>query len=465
MVNVQQQQDNKNIDKLLRVLVFALIFSVMNGTMFNVALPMISEQFSLLPSQASWVLSGYMIVFAIGSVVYGKLADRFQMKNLITFGLYLFAFGSIVGMFAHQYWLVVAGRLLQAAGASVLPAVSMIIPVRYFPIEQRGKALGITAVGLALGAALGPIVAGLVSNFGSWRLLFLLSIISLATVPFFRKYLQQEQVTQVKFDYSGAALLAATVALLLLSITQSNLWLLVVAVLLFGLFLARIHTAQDPFIEPELFKNSKYSLGLFIAFLSTSMNFGLSFMTPQFLTSLHGLTPASIGMVMFPAAICAAFLGKKGGRLADQKGNMFLAMVATSLMFVCFALLSSALELPAYWIALFLIAGNIGVTFMQIAMSNTVSKTLLKHQVGVGMGLLSLMNFISGAIAMGTIGKLLDGQQTALQLNPIVNQSAAFIYSNIFLAMSSIIIVIIMLYRIVFRDEVVLVAKKGSATL
>ncbi|MCZ8510896.1 MFS transporter [Paenibacillus filicis] len=122
----------KNGDRLLRILVVALIFSVMNGTMFK------------------------------------------------TFGLILFAFGSFVGMLAFDYWMVVLGRVLQASGAGVLPATAMIIPTRYFAPEKRGRALGTSAIGLALGSALGPIIAGLISNFGSWRLLFVVGAIMLA---------------------------------------------------------------------------------------------------------------------------------------------------------------------------------------------------------------------------------------------------------------------------------------------
>ena len=74
---------------LLGLLVFTLIISVMNATMFNIVLPNISEQFQLSPSQASWIITGYMIVYAIGSVTYGKLTDRYSLKNLLTFGLLL----------------------------------------------------------------------------------------------------------------------------------------------------------------------------------------------------------------------------------------------------------------------------------------------------------------------------------------------------------------------------------------
>jgi len=445
-----------NADKLLRILVFALIFSVMNGTMFNVALPVIGEEFKLVPSQVSWIMTGYMVVYAVGSVFFGKLADRFRLKDLLTFGLLLFAVGSIVGALAAEYWMIVLGRVLQAAGAAVLPATAMIIPIRYFPPEKRGRALGTSAVGLALGGALGPVVAGLIANFGSWRLLFLFSLISLVTLPFFRKYLNDEKGKPAPIDYIGGGLLAGAVALFLLAITQSGWLLFAGGLVLLALFIARIRTTSDPFIQPVLFRNTNFSVGLVIAFFTTAMNFGLTFMTPQFLASLNDLSPGSIGFVLFPAAIAAAMMGRRGGRLADERGNSFVATIAAFMMLVCFALLSSLVGVTPYVISIILIAGNVGQTFMQIAMSNTISRTLNKEHTGVGMGLFSMLNFISGAISMSVIGKALDNTEASFLLNPFVRKEGAFVYSNIFIVMCVVTVVIIGLYRYQFG-----VAKAG----
>src|SRR5699024_12732177 len=110
----------------------------MNGTMFNVALPIIGEEFNLIPSQVSWVMTSYMVVYAIGSVVYGKLADKYRLENLLTFGLLLFAIGSIFGMLSVDYWMVVLVRIRHASCDAILPATAMIIAIRSFPIEERG---------------------------------------------------------------------------------------------------------------------------------------------------------------------------------------------------------------------------------------------------------------------------------------------------------------------------------------
>lgn len=451
-------------NKILRVLVFALIFSVMNGTMFNVALPMIGNEFNLKPSELSWIMTSYMVLYAIGSVVYGKLADRFQLKTLLTFGLIIFAVGSVIGMSASHYWMIVLGRIVQAAGAAVMPATSMIIPIRYFPAEQRGRALGTSAIGLALGSALGPVVAGAISGLGSWRLLFVFSLLSLVTLPFFCKYLGSDQVKSIKIDYIGGGLLGGSIALLLLAITQTNIVLALLFVVVTILFITRIKLAKEPFIQPILFTNRYFVMALCIAFITTAMNFALTFISPQFLAKLNDLSASSIGFVLFPAAIASALLGRVGGKLADARGNRYLMLLASSLMLICYVLLSSFVGAVPYLIAGILIFGNIGQTFMQITMSNTISRTLKQEQVGVGMGLFSMMNFISGAISMSVIGKLLDQQQISVAVNPFVKEAAAYMYSNIFAMMGLLVIVSLILYWIQFRDSgaLALVRKKAG---
>ncbi|WP_141335817.1 MFS transporter [Paenibacillus sp. tmac-D7] len=433
-------------EKLLRVLVFTLIISVMNASMFNVVLPEISRQFQLSASQVSWIVTSYMIVYAIGSVTFGKLADKYRLKDLLTFGLIFFTLGSIVGLAATHFWMIIAGRILQATGASVIPATAMIIPVRYFAPEKRGRALGTTAIGLSLGAALGPIVSGFVTSLASWRLLFALSILSLLTLPFYRKYLDDERGQVGSIDFVGGLLLAGTVAALLLAVTLSDWSLAAIGAVLFVLFVVRIRSAAEPFVDPALFANKSYTFSLLIAFLATGFMFGIAYTTPQLLSNVNHLNPAVIGFAMFPAAIASALMGRRGGKLADEKGNSFLVYTAALLLLICFLALSTVAGLSPYWITLFLVFGSIGQTFMQIAMSNTVSRTLSKEQAGVGMGMFSMLNFISGAATTALIGKTLDLGAPSIRFNPLFGMRDGLIYSNIFVCLAVVLGFVLVLY-------------------
>jgi MFS transporter, DHA2 family, metal-tetracycline-proton antiporter len=420
--------------KLMRIVMFTLVLSAMNVLMVNLVLPEISKTFDLTTAQVSWVTSSYALIYGIGTIIYAKLADRYKLKNLLTFGLLIFAVGSLIGLSSQTFWMLLVGRCLQAVGAAAVPATAMLIPLRYFPPEQRGLAMGTAFVGLALGSALGPVISALIVSFAHWRWLFCIPLLILITLPFYRKNLGDEQGDPGKLDWVGGCLLAATVTLLLLGVTSGTWWFAIGGLLALALFIARIRSVSEPFVQPGLFTNKSYTLRLTIAFLISGIGFSLYFLSPLLLAHVHQLTPRWISFAMVPAAVASAILGRKGGKLADLKGNSYLYFVASGLLLTCFMLLSTFIGISPIFIAIFLIFGNVGQTFMMIAMSNSVSMALPKEQAGVGMGLLSMLNFIAGGMASGIYGKVVDLGSND-HWNPANIYPNGIIYSNIFLVL------------------------------
>ncbi len=179
--------------KLIFLLSTIIFFSVLNTTMFNVSLPDIAQQFHLLPSQVSWVVSGYIIFFAIGSVTYGRLADTYSIKNLIMIGLALFNMGSLIGFLSPWYPMLISARIVQATGCGAVPALGMLIAITYFPPGIKGRVLGVLASTVAFGAGIGPVLGGFITGTFHWRYLFILSTITLFTLPAFKRYLPDQR--------------------------------------------------------------------------------------------------------------------------------------------------------------------------------------------------------------------------------------------------------------------------------
>ncbi len=400
---------NKQSYTLIWLLAFAIVISVMNSTMFNVALPELKKEFGLTSTQVSWVVTAYIIIYAVGSVTYGKLADMFKLKNLITLGLCFFVCGSVIGLVSDTYWLIIVSRILQSAGASVIPACSMLIPIRYVSEANRGRALGITSAGMALGTAIGPIIAGFILGFSSWRFLFAISIVILLAIPFFRRLLGDEMHRQGgKADFPGGILLAASVALLLLSITTLSLLTFALMISVSILFWFRVKTTNSPFVSPALFKNTRFTTGLIIGSLALTLNLCIPYLIPQMLTILHHTSPLQIGLIMSPSALIAAVFGLVGGGIADRKGSRYLFVLGGGMQLLSYLMLWLFLNVSPTPIIFILIVVNTGLTFAQIALANTVSRTLPREQAGVGMGIYMMCSFIAGAIGTSLLGKMLD---------------------------------------------------------
>ncbi|WP_245902394.1 MFS transporter [Gracilibacillus dipsosauri] len=423
-------------DNFIHTMVFTMVISMMSATMFNIVLPEISQEYGLTYTQVSWISSAYLLVYAIGSAIYGKLSDRFRLKSLLTVGILLLSLGSLIGLAAQFYWMVLFSRFIQAAGASVIPALAMIIPARYITTNRRGKVFGIMASGLALGGVLGPIASAIVADFAHWRWLFVVPLLTLVTLPLFRHYLASEKVrTPSVFDWIGGLLLGGTVATLLLAITGERWSLAISSIALFLMFVTRIHSTTEPFIEPRLFQNGRYSVGILLTFLVSAIGYSIPFLTPIMLVDTYHLSPVSIGLVMIPASLTAALLGKQGGKLADKRGNTRLFLFASLLLLSAFFLLSFLIGRSLIFVAMALIIGQVGQTFIVVAMSNTIANTLTKEQTGVGMGLMSMLNFIASSVSGAVISLILD--QGALSAwNPFYFFAEGSTFSNLYLMFS-----------------------------
>jgi MFS transporter, DHA2 family, metal-tetracycline-proton antiporter len=432
-------------EKLLIIMMLTVTFSSMSILLFNFVLPLISEEFQLTNSQVSWVTSGYTLIYGVGTAIYGKLADRYKLKHLLTFGLILFSFASLLGFLSTSYWLLLVARCLQAAGAATIPATATLIPIRYFPIEKRGTAMGTVFIGTALGGALGPVISALVVSVMDWRWLFCIPLLLLLTLPFYLKYLGDEKGAETDIDWLGGGLLALTVAQVLLGVTNNAGWFIGGGVFSI-LFIIRIHSTKHPFIQPELFRNKKYSSNLLFAFIISGIGYSLFFLTPLFLAYVQKLPASLIGFAMVPAAAASAVFNRQGGKLTDSKGTSYLFFLASSLLIVCFSLLSTFIDSNAWFIAVFLILGNVGQSFMMIVMSKSISITLPKEQAGVGMGILMMQNFIAGSIAIGIYGRAVD-MEASSSWNPFLQSSNGTIFSNIFIVLVILHVSILLVYK------------------
>ncbi len=415
-------------------LCFIIFFSVLNGTMFNVAIPDIKAQFGLLPSEVSWVMTAYIVVFALGSLVFGKLADLFSVRNLITTGLILLNAGSLAGLLSVNYPMLIGSRILQASGGSAIPALAMMVATRYVPGEIKGRVLGAIASTVAFAAGIGPIVGGFISGAWHWRFLFIFTLITLSAIPFLRRMLPAEEKKDGVFDKLGAVLAAGGLISLLLFVTQGAWWYLPLGLLLLAFFAVHIRRAPVPFISPELFLNAPYRNTVITTFLVVGTMFGTMFMAPIMLRDLNALSSAKIGLVMFPGAMSAAIMGTIGGRLADRRGAGFVLKVGMLLLVTGHFAVSSIAGINPVFVAAALIISYVGFSFLQSSLPHTVSSALPGKHTGVGMGIYTLFFFVSGAFSAAVIGRILDIREAGFCINPLhLCEGRSWVYSNIFM--------------------------------
>ncbi|WP_223154911.1 MFS transporter [Alkalibacillus aidingensis] len=449
-LNNEQDIYIRNPKMLLFSICFVLMFSVMNGTMFNIAIPDIAEAFDLMPSEVSWVMTGYIMVYAVGALIYGKLADTVAFKKLITFGLIVFTIGSLIGFLAPNYFFVLIARVVQAIGGSMMPAIAFIAPIRYFP-NERGKILGIIASVMAFASGIGPILGGVIAGFLSWQFLFLTSGLIIVTLPFLLRNLPDEETIHVKLDYLGAVLVGLTIGTTLIGITLGVMPSLGLAVILAALTFLRMTKARNPFIPPHLFKNRNYVVALLSSFLAVACLFGLMFSVPIMLREIYQLTTMEIGLVMFPGAISAALIGRKGGRLVDQKGSRLIFMISLGLLAIGFLIVSSTVGLNPVIVSLMLVFPMICFPLVQASGADLLANMLEKNETGVGMGVFNLLNFVSGALSGAIVGVTLDLFQPTRAVNFLAVIGESAVYSNVFLTFMGLVLISLVSFKVIYR--------------
>ena len=445
---MERQND---VHKIIIPLCFIIFLSVLNGTMFQVAIPDISHEFNLLPSEVSWVMTGYILIFAVGALIYGKLADIYPEKTLITWGLLLMNAGSLAGLFAKWYPVLIAARLLQAGGGAAIPALAMIVVTRYFEHTQRGRVLGIIASTVALAAGLGPVAGGFIAGTFHWKYLFILSLATVFAIPFLRMSLPDEAKKKDGFDLRGAMLISGAMFSFLLSVTQGSLWFFPPGAVMLVWFFLHIRRVEAPFVNFSLFLNRPYRNTVIATFLSIGTVFGMMFMVPIMLRELNTLDSGRIGLTMFPGAMSAVVMGVIGGRISDWKGSAFVVYTGAAFLISGFLLLSTFAGRAPWVITLNLVVCYTGFAFLQSSLPHTVSIVLSKEHTGIGMGIYNLVFFISGAFTTAGIGRLLDLKTADICLNPFNPYSACWLYSNIYIMLASAVFAAAVLFWMTFR--------------
>ena len=429
---------------ILPLLALAVMIVVMNSTMFNLALPSVSTELRLSATTASWIVTGYSIIFSISSITYSRLSDFIPLRTLVVVGLIFLGAASLVGFFSHQFILLLLARLFQAFGAGSVLSLSLVLLSRYVPAEQRGKAMAYIISFASLGFGLGPLIGGVILQYLGWSYLFLITCLILLLIPVLWANLPAETPKKGSFDAIGAILIAVGTTGVLLFLTLHSLTALIIGVVTLTLFGFRINYTKDPFVKPSLFRNKPYMLVLLIGVASYMINFASLFLMPQILVHLYGYSAVEVGFIIFPGAILAVVASKKIGSILDQRGNRAILRFAPYLLLVSCLLLALFATYSPFAILAIYIPLNLCVSAISAAVSNELSRLLTPADTGAGMGFNQLAQFLSGAFTVALVGSAMD-----LQSKLPLTES----YSNLFWGACVIALVCTLLMVVYYRRK------------
>jgi len=316
------------------VLALAVFMSSLDLFIVNLAFPYIAKQYpGTSLSSLSWVLNAYTIVFAAVLVPAGRWADRIGRRRVFTAGLACFSVGSVLCALAPGVNLLIAARVVQAAGAGAMVPASLSLLLAAVPAAARAKALGTWSALGALGAALGPVIGGSLVQV-NWRWVFWINVpVGIAAVLLAVRVVPESRdaASRGRPDLVGAGLLAAAVGLLAFALVEAPGWgwgsagftgLLAASVACGVLMVMRSRRHHSPVIELELLRSRTFS-GAFAASILYYAAFGAFVLSAvEFLTGVWRYSAVEAGLAIAPGPLMVLpFARVVAPRLAARLGG------------------------------------------------------------------------------------------------------------------------------------------------
>jgi MFS transporter, DHA2 family, metal-tetracycline-proton antiporter len=434
---------------LLAVLTSAVFISVLNSSMVNVAIPLIREDFGASEAQVSWVITGYLLLYAVGIPLYGRASDIFSLRRAFVLGLAVFAAGSLVCILAPSLPVLVLGRVVQAMGGAAIPALATASVAKVLPPGERGTALGLIVSSVGVGAAIGPVVGGALEQVAGWHSLFYAVLfLMLILIPSAAYALPHtESAGERGFDVPGGLLLGLAAGLFLFGITQGQVagfgsfssWgsFLGSALAAAG-FAWRITSSEHPFVSPELFRNRGYVSAVIVGFLSMLVNVSCLVSIPLLVSQVNGLSPGGTGLVLAPGAVALAIISPLAGRLSDRIGARTPVYAGLLVMLISVLFLSAfAAGASPVVVALGMLGVGVGFAFTNSPNVNAAAAALPEESTGVGLGIFNGLFFLGGGTGPAVVGAFLAARREAGAgaINPFYGLDAAP-FSDAFLLLS-----------------------------
>ena len=333
-----------------------MFMSLMDSTIVNVAIPQMQHAFHADIHEVQWVVTVYMLTQAVVIPTAPYLSATFGGKRAYVWTLSAFLAGSLLCGFAWNLPSLVFFRFLQGIGGGVLLPMVMTLLFQAFPPEKRGTATSVMGIPLMIAPAVGPVLGGyLVGSFG-WQWAFFINVpLGIVAVFIAQKCLRQEQQKtpeqQTHFDMTGFCTAAVGVVALLLSVSAitsgdisiSNVLLLlcgIIFVLTFAFIeLHKARRKRGPLLDLRRFRDSTFAFSVLAQILVMFVRFGILFLIPIYLQTLHHETAAQSGLIQGTQALATLAILPIAGRLADRIGPRIIVIVGLLMLLVTVTLM------------------------------------------------------------------------------------------------------------------------------
>ncbi len=396
---------------------YAMIFIDQSGV--AVTLPRIQQSLVLSSNAIHWVVNAYVLVIAVLLLLGGKLADIYGYRKIFISGLVLFLLASVICAIAQDSMMLLAGRVVQGVGASlIMPCVAVLIHMN-FAENEFGKAFGIILAASNFFFAMGPFIGGILTEFINWRWFFLVNI-PIGGICLYLTFLTIAKDTVIpgrKFsDIKGLLVFIIGISAMVVALMQgdsfgwSSMWtivLFIVAIVGILLFIKIELRADEPLLQIRLFANKIFATSSIILFCASVCLASMVFWALWLQTGL-GFLPATVGIALLPATVAFIFMPPIGGAWADKVGPRSPLLLGSILILIGVVWIAITAQFQSYaWIIFGLLAVGFGIP-LTIPTSITSMVTAVEaEQRGMASGTYGVAMQVSTAIGFAIMSAII----------------------------------------------------------
>jgi DHA2 family multidrug resistance protein len=409
---------------VLGVVVLGSFMAILDNNIVNVALPKMMANFGATVDQIEWVVTGYMIAFAISMPTTNWLKEMIGLKKLFIFSLVFFCLGSALCGMAWDKDSLISFRVLQALGGGAMMPTGLTLVSEAFPPQERGMAMGTWSIGAMVAPAVGPFLGGYLVDEVSWRSIFYINLpvgaaailMALWILPAIRPADPSRRL-----DLAGFISFSVFLAFFLIALAQgqregwdSDYIIFCFSLSIVGLaaFVASAFRVKDPIIDLHLFANNNFLMANIINFVRAVAIFGSMFLLPLFLQNVLDYKALDTGIILAPTAISVAIVSPFSGLISDRIGPripLFFGTVLVALSLYMYKDLSLDSD---YWFLFWpQVIRGAGMGLLNAPLMSAALNAVRREQISVASSLLTVNMQVGGAFGVALLGATLERRQ------------------------------------------------------
>ncbi len=419
------------LDRRHRLLVLficsmSLLIVGLDTTIVNVALPSIHRSLHASLSELQWTIDAYTLTIASLLMLSGSTADRIGRKRVFQTGLIVFTLGSVLCALAPSMELLIAARVLQAIGGSMLNPVAMSIIRNVFEDpRERAQAVGIWGAMVGISMSLGPLVGGALVDGAGWRWVFVINLpVGALALALTTMFVPESRAARARrLDPVGQTLVIAALASLTYAIIEgpSDGWtsatiigLFSFSVLAFTALVAYELRREEPLLEVRFFRSAPFSGASAIAVLAFAALGGFLFINTLYLQLVRHLSPLHAGLCTLPTAAMMLIIAPLSGRIVGRRGSR-APLIAAGLALIISPLLLTGLDptTPLWLLLLSYLLFGLGFGFVNPPITDTAISGMPPEQAGVAAAIASTSRQVGQTLGVAVIGAVAGASAAA----------------------------------------------------